>query len=59
MGMEAEWRLRIMTKVSAEIRKNGGLEREGEGKETRRRIQGERRGNSRRTKQAEEKRRVV
>ncbi len=48
-----------MTKVSAEIRKNGGLEREGEGKETRRRIQGERRGNSRRTKQAEEKRRVV
>jgi hypothetical protein len=29
MGMEAEWRLRIMTKVGAEIMENGGLEREG------------------------------
>ncbi len=33
-----------MTKVGAEIMENGGLEREGEGKETRRRIQGGRRG---------------
>jgi hypothetical protein len=53
MGMEAEWRLRIMTKVGAEIMESGGLEREGEGKETRRRIQGGRRGNSKKTEQAE------
>jgi hypothetical protein len=30
MGMEAKWRLRIMTKVGAEIMENGGLEREGQ-----------------------------
>jgi len=53
MGMEAEWRLRIMTKVGAKIMENGGLEREGEGKEIRRRIQGGRRGNSKRTERAE------
>jgi hypothetical protein len=41
MGMEVEWRLRIMTMVGAEIMKNGGLEHVGEGKETRRRIQEE------------------
>jgi hypothetical protein len=32
-----------MIKVGAEIMKNGGLEREEEGKETRRRIEGGRR----------------
>jgi hypothetical protein len=53
MGMEVEWRLRIMIKVGAEIMENGGLEREGEGKETRRKMQGGIRGNSKRTEQAE------
>jgi hypothetical protein len=41
-----------MTKVRDAIMENGSLEREGEGKETRRRIQGEIRGNSKRTEQA-------
>jgi hypothetical protein len=49
MGMEAEWRLRIMTKVDAAIMESGGLEHEGEGKETRRRIQRGIRGDSKRT----------
>jgi hypothetical protein len=40
MGMETEWRLRIMTKVGAEFMRNGGLERKGEGKETGSTIQG-------------------
>jgi hypothetical protein len=44
-GMEAEWQLLIMTKVSAEFMRNGSLECKGEGKETRRRIQGGRREN--------------
>ncbi len=43
MGMEPVWRFGIMTKVGAEIMKNGGLECEEEGKETRRRIEGGRR----------------
>jgi hypothetical protein len=33
MGMEAKWRLRIMTKVGAEIMEDGSFEHEGEGKE--------------------------
>jgi hypothetical protein len=53
MGMEPEWRLQIMTRVGDAIMENGGLEHEGEGKETRRRIQGGIRGNSQRTEQAE------
>jgi hypothetical protein len=38
MGMEVEWRLRIMTKVSAEIMENGGLEHEEERRKTERRY---------------------
>ncbi len=59
MGMEAEWQLRIMTKVGAKIMENGGLEREGEGKETRRRIQGGRRGNSKKDRAGRMERRMV
>jgi hypothetical protein len=43
-----------MTRVDDAIMENGGLEREGEGKETRRRIQGEKGEFKKRTKQAEQ-----
>jgi hypothetical protein len=40
MGMGAEWRLQIMTKVGAVIMKMAVLKREGEGREWRRRTEG-------------------
>jgi hypothetical protein len=44
-----------MTRVGDAIMDNGGLKREGEGKETRKRIQGGIRGNSKRTERGRQR----